>query len=146
MAVKTELVEFVRALLEAETERSADLEADLAGKASMQEFADVVTITLFTAAEERFLPGDNPRKISKFVLDVKDSVELSDEEFPPAVAEAIVRAGLGEERLLEGIDLVPTIPAQMAIIARIITDEQFTPGELDAFFGKVTALAMASNV
>ena len=108
-----------------------------------QRYADLLGGAFLLAVRRRFSSGQDHASVIRFVASVRERYDLNGHDIDPGIAEALVRAALGDR------EPVPTtasaVTAQTLLVLGLLEDEGMPQPELADFLDAATAHAVASD-
>jgi len=130
------LGELMRSLLARRGEDVQRITREIGGRQAL-----AATAAMFTIAVEReFGEGATPAEVSEFVSDACARYPKA-HRVNRTVAEALVRSALGEEGVLDGLDLTEIGTVEAFLAAAIVDAKQYSPEEMDGFIAQAEAFA-----
>ncbi|MFE0593980.1 hypothetical protein [Micromonospora echinospora] len=92
-------------------------------------YADLLAGALLLAARRRFAPGADRAAVIRFVASARERYDVTGLDVDPTVAEALIRAVLGE--CPAPPDDAATLTATTLLLLGLLEDEGMTPADLD---------------
>lgn len=103
--------------------------------------AVLVGAVFYMAVQQRFATDSSPAAVHKFT---KEALAEYADATPPieqSVVDALVRAALGEEDLMQGLDAAETVPVQMSLVYKIVADLHLSDVQLAKLLNDGESLA-----
>ena len=145
MAVSTEAVSMLRALVKGDLDAVDAFAEQVDAQGNQQDTAGLIAAGCFMAVERRFQPGGDTREVAQFVADVRKRYNSEhDDDIPPMIAEAVIRAALGEDHLLAGLDPDAAVSVEMVLLHAIMSEERLSEDEQEAFVAEAVQIAEQS--
>lgn len=135
MSTQVELSELIRAMARQDWETIDRLLDELRQK-GWSGATQVIAVAFALAVHRRFRPGQDLRDITRFVAETRSRYQ-DGKELPALGMEALIRAALGEENLMDEISPEVSLPAQIVILGTLLQDEDFTEVQLEKFIQEV---------
>lgn len=136
MAVSSELTEMLRALLRGEVDTVAQ---QAESHDDWNTVAEVIDAAFVLALERKFTPDDDPRDIAAYASKVSAQYKSEGgKALSAVVGDAVMWAALGEDHLRDDIDPKELTLAQMILLHALISEEQLTEPQRDAFLAQAT--------
>ncbi|WP_416903214.1 hypothetical protein [Micromonospora echinospora] len=92
-------------------------------------YEDLLAGALLVAARRRFAPGADQAAVIRFVASARERYDVTGLDVDPTVAEALIRAALGE--CPAPPDDAATLTARTLLLLGLLEDEGMTTAELD---------------
>ena len=93
------------------------------------------------AIGRKFDDSTPPARIQEYVADLKSRFAENADDIKPVVAEAVIRATLGEAQLLEGVDQNDIVSMMFLLTYAIMSHEQLDEAAETAFVDEVIAMS-----
>lgn len=97
----------------------------------------VINAAFWIAVNRRFTMETSRREIADYVTELKRRYTAME----PAVAEVLIRAALGEDHLLDGLDPDTALPVEMVLLHELVADVNPTDEQLQSFLSETASLA-----
>ncbi|MGH3748508.1 MAG: hypothetical protein ACRDT8_14060 [Micromonosporaceae bacterium] len=137
MTIPPELVQMLRALLSGQFDAVATHVGQAEGGVRLWDAVTGLLNAAFWLAVDRRFDPDADQEITEYVT----TVCREHPEAEPRVAEALIKAALGEEQLVAALDPEATLPVQMVLLHRLIADRKLTDDQLEEFLSETVRLA-----
>jgi len=129
--------QLIRDLLARRGEEAERVTRDIGGREALAAMAAMFTI----AVERQFGDAADPAAVSRFVSDVRARYP-NGYQVDQVLAEALVRAALGEEELLEGLDMNSAGAVETFLATAIIDSKRYSNAELEDFIHEAEDFAL----
>jgi hypothetical protein len=140
MAINPAHGEFLRAFVTRDAERADALNEQIPDD-EREDFNNLVSAFFSIMLEQRFLEDSSHDAIRVFVDEMRYDYRKADPPIKPLVIEALIRAGCGEEHLLDDIPPHESLRAQYQVIRKIAQQSPTVIANFNGFLTDAETLA-----
>lgn len=130
-------------LLESVVTKDAELPEEAFDRLGVTTSFVLVGTALELAARRRFGDAAGPRVISEYASQLRRRYPDSADSIKPMVAEAVLRAALGEDDMLDGIPVQEVFSVSVLATFALVQDLELDENQLAAFISEVIGAAAA---
>jgi hypothetical protein len=131
--------ELLKAMALGETQQAIELSEQVA-EYGKNEYHGLVTALFCILLEHRFGENTNHDAIAEFVSEMRYDYRNANPPIKPLVIEAVIRASLGEDHLLDEISAEDTLSAEYQVIRKIVLQSESVTSNIDQVLNDAESL------
>ena len=140
MSKRTEYKALLRAMF-TDDDATARAKAEELGDVPYRDAGLLVAAAFAIAMERRFADETSHEAVKSFVAEAQQNFDQAAGSVKPLMAEALVRAALGEPELMEEIPREDAVQPQILLTYKVLVEEEATPADVDRLLDEAEELA-----